>query len=429
MKSVLIISPRFPPINAPDVHRVRQSLPYFREAGWDPHVLAVDPAYVHRNRDELLLETIPSDVRIDRISALPEKWTRLLGVGSLGLRSLGFYFRAGSRILGQKEIDLIYFSTTAFPVMILGRYWKYRYDIPYVIDMQDPWRLDYFLNEPTNKRPPKFWGAYGMHRILEPVAMNGVEKIISVSRGYCDLLTDRYESISPSDCTVIPFGTATTDFDVLDEAQLSNPFFDSSEGRINVVYVGRGGEDMTTSARGLFKAFARGLSDGPELFDKIHMFFVGTSYAKAGKGVKTFAPLANSHGVADYVTEKPARVGYFQALNLMCQADMLTILGSDDPNYTASKLYPYILSRTPLLAIFNQRSSVVDILRATRAGRVVSFSQGATETDLAADILQEWQSLLRRLPYTPEVDWKAFEPYTAQAMTRRQVRVFNDALG
>ncbi len=34
MKRVLIISPHFPPINAPDCQRVRMSLPYYRRYGW-----------------------------------------------------------------------------------------------------------------------------------------------------------------------------------------------------------------------------------------------------------------------------------------------------------------------------------------------------------------------------------------------------------
>ncbi len=41
MRRVLIVSPHFPPTNAPDHQRVRMSLPYFQENGWEPVVLAV----------------------------------------------------------------------------------------------------------------------------------------------------------------------------------------------------------------------------------------------------------------------------------------------------------------------------------------------------------------------------------------------------
>ena len=425
MKNVLIVSPRFSPINAADMHRVRQSLPYFREMGWTPHVLAVDPAYVYDSRDDLLLDTIPDDISVDRVPALPTGWTRLLGIGSLALRSLVSLLRAGNRILERERIDLVYFSTTAFPVMVLGRYWKFRYGIPYVIDMHDPWRPDYYLDEPPSERPPKFWLAYAMHGCLEPIAMSGVDGIISVSQGYCDTLASRYDNIDLSDCTVLPFGAAENDFAVLDEADLANPFFDASGDAINVVYLGRGGHDMAPAAHGLFGALARGLDEQSGLFERVQMYFVGTSYAEAGEGDKTFVPIAAAHGVGNRVTEQPARVPYFQALHLMRQADMLVVPGSDDPNYTASKLYPYILSRTPLLAVFNRQSSVVDVLYETGAGHVISFSGETAEEALSSRVLETWASMLRRLPYTPETDWQAFEPYTAREMTRRQVEVFD----
>ena len=41
VKKVLIVSPHFPPLNAPDMQRVRMSLPYFAAEGWEPVVLAL----------------------------------------------------------------------------------------------------------------------------------------------------------------------------------------------------------------------------------------------------------------------------------------------------------------------------------------------------------------------------------------------------
>jgi hypothetical protein len=68
------------------MHRVRQSLPYFKEMGWEPITLAVAPEFVEGSRDEHLLETIPSDVEIHRLSALDYHWTRKFGLGSVALR-------------------------------------------------------------------------------------------------------------------------------------------------------------------------------------------------------------------------------------------------------------------------------------------------------------------------------------------------------
>jgi hypothetical protein len=35
MKRVLVVTPRFPPVNAPDHQRARLMLPFLREFGWE----------------------------------------------------------------------------------------------------------------------------------------------------------------------------------------------------------------------------------------------------------------------------------------------------------------------------------------------------------------------------------------------------------
>lgn len=426
MRKVLIISPHFPPINAADMHRVRQSLPYFKEMGWEPITLAVAPKFVEGSRDEHLLETIPADVEIHRLSALDYHWTRKFGLGSVALRSVEAYRRAGDALLRQGDIDLVYFSTTAFQVIPLGRYWKARFGVPYVIDMQDPWRSDHYLDVPPDERPPKFWLMYQLERVLEPLAMNAVDGIISVSEGYCDVLQERYDQVVEERCRVIPFGGAEIDFDVLDRlSDLENTFFDPEDGLVHAVYVGRGGHDMALAARAIFEALARGRAERPDLFDRVRMHFIGTDYAADDRAKKTLQPIAEACGVGAFVHEYPARVSYFTALHLLREADMLVLPGSTDPAYTASKLYPYILARRPLLAVFNRQSSVVDVLEKTGAGRAVTFDTREKKEGVRDRVYTTWSSMLTRIPYEPETDWTAFEPYSAREMTRRQTTFFD----
>lgn len=258
--------------------------------------------------------------------------------------------------------------------------------------------------------------------------MRGVDGIVSVSQGYCDTLQNRYDNVHPDMCGVIPFGASSVDFEVMEDANITQPFFDPSDDKIHVVYAGRGGHDMAPAARGIFGALQEGRREQPDLFGRVRMHFVGTSYAPAGEGDKTLEPIAEECGVGDAVTEHTDRIPYFQSLRLLRDADHLVIPGSDDPDYTASKLYPYILSRRPVLAVFNEHSSVVDILRTTGAGAAVTFDGSTASDDLADDVLDAWTPLLDQLPYTPDTDWDAFQPYTAEAMTRRQVEVFDQVV-
>ena len=425
-KTVLIVSPRFPPINAPDLHRVRHSLPHIEDYGWTAEVWRVTPSLVERERDPLLVDTLPDDASVHTVGALDPGWTRLVGLGSLPLRSLPFYFWHGTRRLARGDIDLVYFSTTAFPVTILGRYWKQRFGVPYVIDVQDPWHTDYYVGKSPEEQPPKFWFSYRLNKYLEPVAMRGVDGIISVSQGYCDTLQERYENIEPSMCEVIPFGAAEVDFEVMEESGVTQPLVDPDDDTIDVVYAGAVPSAMRVPVRSICMALARGLDEKPALFQRVRLHFVGTSYAQSTE--KRVEPVARELGVQDHVNEQPSRISYFQSLRLLRDADHLIMPGSDGPNYTASKLYPYILSQRPVLAVFNENSSVVDILRETGAGAAVTFGGATMSDNLAQRVVEAWTPMLERLPYTPDTDWDAFQPYTAEAMTRRQVEVFERVL-
>jgi hypothetical protein len=425
MKKLLIISPSFPPVNAADMHRVRQSVSYLEELGWKPTVVVVEPARTEGVMDPLLSQTLPSDLEVIAVNAFSTRWTRKFGLGSLALRSLWYYFRVVTALLRRRRFDLVYFSTTMFPVTILGAYWRHRFGIPYIIDMQDPWHSEHDLQLPPSQRPSKFWFSYRLNKYLEPVAMKKAAGIIAVSQGYCTMLQQRYPNITPANCTVIPFGAYARDFEMLSVYQANTHAVKVAEDCIPVVYVGRGGHDMHKAATLLFKAFKLGLSREPAVFGKVRMYFVGTSYAAGGKGKQTLKPVADREAVGAYVTEHTDRVPYVEALHLLSSAGMLLIPGSVDPNYTASKLYPYIMANKPLLAVFNQQSSVVNVLQETRAGECVVFADEDDTAALIEQVYRKWLHILSKLPYKPDTDWAAFEKYTAREMTRRQADFFD----
>ncbi len=411
------------------MHRVRQSVSYFEELGWKPTVVVVDPIHTESVMDPLLTETLPEDLSVIEVKAFSTRWTRKLGLGSLALRSLWFYFRKVNQLLEQQRFDLIYFSTTMFPVMILGAYWKKRFGVPYVIDMQDPWHTDHYLSLPKDQRPAKFWFSYRLNKYLEPLAMKSVDGIVSVSQGYVEQLSQRYSNISAANSVVIPFGAFPKDFEILASRKAANRFFSPSKELVHVVYVGRGGHDMEQAMRLISRAFKKGLNQEPALFKKVRIHFVGTSYAPAGLAEPTLKPVADQEGIGEYVKEHPQRVPYFESLQLLLQADMLLIPGSTDPNYTASKLYPYIMACKPVLAAFHKNSSVVRILRDTSAGAVVEFGGDTTLDDLEHMGFQLWSNMLRRLPFTPPTNWQAFKSYKAAEMSKRQIDFFNFIVG
>jgi hypothetical protein len=408
------------------MHRVRQSLPYLRENGWEAVVLAVEPRWCDQPEDPLLLETIPSDTKVIRTKAFSSKLTRYIGLGNLEVRAYPFFKHAGEKLLGSEHFDLVYFSTTAFGLIRLGPEWKDRFGVPFVVDMQDPWVNDYY-GQPGAPSPPGGRLKYSLMQTFarrdEAKVMRAVSHIISVSPAYTTMLMSRYGWLTPDMFTVLPFGAQEADFELLTRRDIRQTHFDAADGLEHWVYVGRAGADMAFALGAFFEALAAARAKNPSRWAKLRVHFIGTSYAAGTRARQSVMPVAQQHGVADLISELPHRVPYFQGLRCLSDATALVVPGSDDPGYTASKIYPYILAQRPLLGIFHEESSVANVLRETRAGKLVTFGPDELREAVSDKILDLWFS--ESADQAGPTRWDAFARYTAASMTRVQCGVFD----
>jgi hypothetical protein len=422
LKKLLIISPYFPPVNGADMQRVRMSLPYFAANGWDAEVVMVDEKYTDLNIDELLTQSVPAITKIHKVKAFKKQFTSKLGLGSIALRSLWFYKQKVNKLLKAQKFDLIYFSTTQFPVCILGACWKKRFGIPYVIDMQDPWFSNYYQDKPKTQRPPKYWFSYRLNKYLEPLAMKSVDGLISVSGDYISDLKKRYPGIKNIPTATITFGAFEPDMQIAGQNKKVFPDLLDTQ-YINVVYIGRGGADMRPAITPLFKALKTGLNNGNETFKLLKFYFIGTSYAPNGQGKPSILPLAQQFGVTDNIIEITDRISYYHTLVTLQQADALFIPGSDDPKYTASKIYPYLFTQKPLLAIVNRASSVVNIMKEYGVKQVYDYD---TVTDV--NITTFLSSLIHQDLELPNYPPEAVTKYSARQMAFNQCQLFDSVI-
>jgi hypothetical protein len=429
-KRVLIISPNFPPINAADHQRIRMSLPYFNQFGWEPVVLCIKPNFVEGVVDPNLNLTVPLNIEIIKCDAIPQETSRKFMIGNLALRAMPYLMRAVSKYLENNKIDLIYFSTTIFPVMVLGQYWLKRYKIPYVLDFQDPWLNDYY--DRTNSPPPggklKYQLSQLLAKTLEPFTLKKASHIISVSPEYSKILMQRYTWLDQGKFTILPFGAPEKDFEILPRLDIHQKIFDPNDGYRHWVYVGRGGDDMAFSIKSLFMAIQVHRQQVPEAWQNVKIHFVGTKYSIFDNN-KEIEVIAKFYDLDDLVTEHPQRIPYFEALKVLTDSHAILIIGSDDQGYSASKIYPCILAHKPILAILHQQSLVVDVLNGCKAGQVVTFSHTASTTESINDLdlligKIEWL-LSQSQNYTSHTDWSSFQAYTAREMTRQQCAIFD----
>lgn len=431
MKRVLIVSPHFPPINAPDLQRVRLALPFLRAHGWEPVVLAVSPESVEGGvREPLLEETYPADVRVVRVRGLSPKLTRWAGVGNLWWRCGRGLEVEGARLLAQEKFDLVFFSTTQFGAFGLGPKWRARFGVPYVLDYQDPWVNPYYAR--TGTRPPggrlKYALSQWSARRMEPRALREAAAVIAVSGAYGALLQELYPWFDGVKVKLLPFGAAAADFAVAERHRPAAPLVDFDDGHRHVVYTGRCGPDMRIALTVLFRAFRRYTETHPAKAAPVRMHFIGTGYAPPPLGEDWVKPVADAEGVGAFVHEHRYRVPYFDALWYLRHAAAVVAVGSNDASYAASKIFPYVLARRPLLAVFHERSLALSFARETRAGLAIGFAGEAEIDARAEEVHRRWfveEGMLQAGAY----DEAAFRPFGAEALTARLAEVFARASG
>lgn len=426
-RRVLIVSPHFPPVNAPDHHRVRLALPELPRLGWRPTVLSAASEDVSAPIDPWLARTLPEGLDVRTVRAPRWPLPRPFRADSLGPRAFRPMLRAGNRLLSGGDYDLVYFSTTQFAVMKLGPIWRRRFGVPFVIDLQDPWVSDYYRDHPE-ARPPGGRLKYGLAqwsaRRAEPGCVRQAAGVTSVSPAYVEALSRRYPDFDAGKCVVLPFGGAATDFDRLDDVEQRH--FDPADGSEHWVSVGRGGRDLARSACGLFRAFAAGLRERPDRFGRVRMHFLGTDYAAGDRAKESLRPLAREFAVADHVSEHPRRLPYSVALRCLRDAGSLIVLGSDDGGYSPSKLYPYVLAKRPVLAILRAPGPAADLLAELGAGVVVTFGENTTEAELAASVAARWTEPWSRGELRAPIP-AGLGRHSAETMARRLAAAFDAA--
>ncbi|MFI5177924.1 MAG: glycosyltransferase [Vicinamibacterales bacterium] len=388
MRRVLMVSPHFPPDSSAAAHRVRLLAPHLPAAGWTPTIVTVDPTRYEGRLDPGLDALVPSSLPVIRAAAWPARWTRRIGLGDLGLRAFTGLRRACRAELSRQHYDALFI--TIYPVYpaLLGPRLKAEFHVPFVLDYQDPWVGAWGLTVGGRADGGPDWKSRASRRLgvwLEPRAVGAADALTAVSQGTIDGIVDRIPDASRIPHAIIPLGFEAGDFEQLRAQPRAMTLFDPSDGLVHLCYVGTllptGGETL----RLLLSATARARAAFPEA-RRLRLHFFGTSNQSTGDRDRV-RPIAEACGLGDIVTEVPGRLDYLDALAVLTQASAILLLGSSEPHYTASKLYPALLARRPILALFHESSSVVSILRATGrepSVRVVTYG-GAIVNDARVD--------------------------------------------
>ena len=387
MRRVLILSPHFVPSDLPDMQRVRVCAGYLPDFGWEPHVLCVDSITVGRERDEALGQTVPTDLPVTTVGALP----RLPGFNAIGLRAYAALAAAGARLLETNRFDLVFVSTTAFPVMHLAARWREKYGVPFVLDFQDPWGIfpdeaQQFLSTDLKSRIMQ-----GIHQRLERATVTRADALVAVSQRYIDTLQQHYGLSTPA--LVQPFPYCARDFDVAGE-----PGRTDAADTIRCICLGRIPDAMREQLRRLLSHVRQQVDTAESCAGEqaLSLQFIGTTYDTSQ--TSCIAGLVTEFDLQGSVSESTSRISYLASLAEMKRADVLVLPGSSDTSYLPSRVTQYLASGRPIVLVADGVSQLYQRVAACDGVLAIDSSQAPIE---GFDFHRSLTDLLRVKDYGP----------------------------
>ena len=365
MSRVLMISPHFPPDTSAATHRVRLLAPHLATHGWEPTVVSVDPRDYESRLDHELLALVPDELRVIRCRAWPAQWTRRIGLGDLGLRSLHGLYTTCSHLLRNERFDLVFITIYPSYPALLGPLFKRKFAVPFVLDYQDPWVGAWGETVGGGPNGTPDWKSRltrWLAQRLEPWTVKSVDALTAVSQATYQAVYDRNPGLKGTPCEEIAVGGEPADFDYIRKHPRTNPYFDPADGHFHLCYVGTLLPLGFETLRAVLCAVAALRRQQPDLYTRLRLHFFGTSNQTSANAPQRVMPVARELGVEACVTEITPRIDYLDALTVLTQASAILMMGSSELHYTASKLHPGLLAQRPILAVFHEKSSVVGVL-------------------------------------------------------------------
>ena len=425
-----MVSPHFPPDSSAAAHRVRLLAPHLPRHGWEPTVLTVDPRAYETRLDPDLARLVPAHLRVLRARAMPARLTRLVGVGDLGLRALPGLRRASAALLRRERFDAVFITTYPTYPALIGPWLKRAFGVPFVLDCQDPWvgawgRSTGGGADGVPDLKSRLSRALAVR--LERRAARAADAVTAVSPLIWEEMRARVPEIAGTPCAAIPLGAEAGDFAALRGRPPRRAYFDPEDGDVHVCSVGTLLPLGIETLRAVLGGVAA-LRDGrPELYRRLRLHFFGTSNQTAAEAAPRVLPVARALGVADRVTEVAPRVDYLDALAILTRAGAILAMGSSEPHYTASRLYPAVLAARPLLAVYHEASSGAEALRRIArppAVRLVTYTDAERAPVRAGAIAAALSAVLECPAYDSNaVDVSALEAVSARAMAGELSRV------
>jgi glycosyltransferase involved in cell wall biosynthesis len=403
MKNVLVIAYYFPPSGGPGVQRVLKHIRYLPEAGWNPVVLTVSngdfPA-----RDESLLAQVPPNIHVERTEiyepyTLYRKFTGKaagtpIDVNVIKKESQGRSFTeqiaefvratlfipdarvgwlltavdAGLRLIRDHNIHAIYNSAPPYTTALIARQLKRKTGLRWVTGFRDPWTG--FLTSPK-----RWWLPAAVDKHLERSVFQEADAVECAWEGIVKDIRGKFPHLPAEKFHHIPNG-----FDSADYPSVTH----TPNTRFTLTYTGSMYGRRNPAS--LFAALHVLVERGELAPEEYCVRFIGRFGAEVQAMFDAF-PYQDSLEVLGYMPHE-------ESIAYLLRSDAVLLVvdeAKESEEIVPGKVYEYIGSGKPVLAIAPPQSAIADLLAETRAGRVAHQSDVEGIATMIRTYIHAWK--------------------------------------
>ncbi len=388
MRKVLIVAYYFPPSGGPGVQRVLKFVQYLRDFNWEPVVLTVRDG-TFPARDESLLEVIPEDVRVCRtdifepydlyrkltgkkksdgidVNTLREKGSKIplserisefiratffIPDARMGWRRYGV--SEGLRVIAEEKIEAIYSSSPPYTCSLIARDLKRKTGLPWIAGFRDPWTG--FLTTPDRWAVPA-----AIDRKMERSVFTEADLVDVAWKGIAEDALGKYPELDRKKFRHLPNGFDSNDFPDVEKSE-------RKDKRFTVTYTGSMyGLRTPREFLDAVESLIRGGEVDPEM---IRLQFIGRFGDEVHRMFRSFS----TQDVIDVQGYMP----HSESIRRLFLSDALLLVvdtTADSAEIVPGKVYEYIGTLKPLIAIAPEEGAIADLVAETGAGFVAHQS-------------------------------------------------------
>ncbi|GIJ92960.1 glycosyl transferase family 1 [Capnocytophaga stomatis] len=379
MKKVLIITYYWKPAGGPGVQRWIKFVKYLRDFNIEPIVyIPENPEYPII--DERIGEDLPSDIQVIKhpiwepyglASLFSKKKTQKISSGIIPRKKVSFiekimlWIRGNlfipdarkfwikpsvnflSNFIQENEIQTVITTSPPHSVHLIGYYLKKKFpQLKWISDFRDPWTtIGYYKDLRLTK-----W-AHKKHKFLEKEVLQSSDLVI---------VTSFKTKEEFSQITKKPIKVITNGYDIITQpkAKVSDKFLISHIGSLL----------SDRNPKVLWKVLADLVAENKEFAENFELCFAGKISSDVEEEI-------DSLGLSKYTTNM-GYISHNEAIELQQKSQVLLLIeinSKETECIIPGKLFEYMISGRPILAIGPENWDVIKIIKETNTGCFVGY--------------------------------------------------------